>query len=558
MLRWVLRAPEHGHAWLWLHLLPTLLLHVPARGVGRGRGPKALSRAARLAAILDGRFGDALADRDVGVWRTRLPGTVDGGRGGALPVLGRRGGGSAPAAPTSPHLNKRQRRALRRLARGQVGGCMQTLTGDAVAAESDAVLHKARGLFPPATPDLATAESVAATFRDGLAAATAFGEAEAIAPATAVVPPALDSATIVAAIRSAARGKAPGPSGLRMEHLWALHPAGRDALVRVVQLLASAAAVDKLPPVVRRMLASGNLLLLVKKGGVDEAGVPGLRPIGMPETLRKLVGSALMAAVMPAARRFLTPLQRAIGTSGACEVLIHEVDALMALHPEWGVLQLDFTNAFNRISAAAAWKVLRRTLPLLDAYYRLNYRGGPTPVYGWAQPVEEGEVPVRLTLLVARGVQQGNPLGPLLHTLALHLLLLELAARHPDCAFRGMHDGSPEAPPPRAAEFPAGTASPRQGQAGAGLPLAAWPATTAWPVSGRGGGPAAPPLDSPPPAVHVGLDPPSPAPVRLREPVGTVASAPPCQSSGVGGGGDSCCRGACLCVPVGAAGPARP
>eukprot|EP00168_Porphyra_purpurea_P007279 TRINITY_DN1905_c0_g1_i2.p3 TRINITY_DN1905_c0_g1~~TRINITY_DN1905_c0_g1_i2.p3 ORF type:complete len:396 (+),score=63.75 TRINITY_DN1905_c0_g1_i2:580-1767(+) len=393
MLRWVLRAPEHGHAWLWLHLLPTLLLHVPARGVGRGRGPKALSRAARLAAILDGRFGDALADRDVGVWRTRLPGTVDGGRGGALPVLGRRGGGSAPAAPTSPHLNKRQRRALRRLARGQVGGCMQTLTGDAVAAESDAVLHKARGLFPPATPDLATAESVAATFRDGLAAATAFGEAEAIAPATAVVPPALDSATIVAAIRSAARGKAPGPSGLRMEHLWALHPAGRDALVRVVQLLASAAAVDKLPPVVRRMLASGNLLLLVKKGGVDEAGVPGLRPIGMPETLRKLVGSALMAAVMPAARRFLTPLQRAIGTSGACEVLIHEVDALMALHPEWGVLQLDFTNAFNRISAAAAWKVLRRTLPLLDAYYRLNYRGGPTPVYGWAQPVEEGRCP---------------------------------------------------------------------------------------------------------------------------------------------------------------------
>jgi len=62
VLCWVLHSPQHGHARLELHLFPTALVHnVPARGVGRCRGPEALSRAARLAATVDERLGHALA-----------------------------------------------------------------------------------------------------------------------------------------------------------------------------------------------------------------------------------------------------------------------------------------------------------------------------------------------------------------------------------------------------------------------------------------------------------------------------------------------------------------
>jgi len=222
---------------------------------------------------------------------------------------------------------------------------VQTLTGKPVAAETDAVRAKTSTLFPAATPELATANSLADAFPTKLAAAKPFGEARA-----GTEPRQLAAETVVATIRSAAPGKAPGPSGLRMDHLRALTLAGSDALVRVVQLLSSADGVDQVPPVARRALCAANLLLLVQPGGVGAAGVPGLRPIGMPETIRELVGKALMREVLPEARRYFVPLQREVSVSGACEDLVHEADARLALEPTWGVLQLDFKNAFNKIS----------------------------------------------------------------------------------------------------------------------------------------------------------------------------------------------------------------
>jgi len=329
MLRWVLREPEHAHAWLWLLLLLSVVFHVPASGVGRAPGPKALSRAARLDALLDGRFADALADRDAGVWRQPPGGRATARDAGAADVPA--AGGAV--AGGGPRPTKRQRRALRRLAHGQLWGCVQTLTGQQVAAETNAVRAKTSILFPAATLELATADSQASAFPTELAAAKAFGAARA-----GTEPRQLAAETVVATIRLAARGKAPGPSGLRMEHLWALTSAGRVALVRVVQLLSSAEGVDQVPPVARRALGAANLLFLVKPGGVDAAGVPGLRPIGMPEIIRKLVGKALMREVLPDARRYFLPLQRAVGVSGACEDLVHKADARLAVEPTWGVL----------------------------------------------------------------------------------------------------------------------------------------------------------------------------------------------------------------------------
>jgi len=310
MLRWVLRAREHAHAWLWLLLLPSVLFHVPARGTGRAPGPKPLSRAARLDALLDGRFPDALADRDAEVWRQPPGGRATAHDAGTADVAA--AGGAV--AGRGPRPTKRQRRALHRLAHGQLRGCVQTLTGQPMAADTDEVRARTSTLFPAATPELATADSLAAALPTELAAAKAFGAAR-VGPE----PRQLAAETVVVTIRSVARGKAPGPSELQMEHLWALTSAGRDALVRVVQLLSSADSVDQVPPVARRALGAANLLLLVKPGGVDAAGVPGLRPIGIPETIRKLVGKALMREMLPDARRYFVPLQRAVGVSGTCE-----------------------------------------------------------------------------------------------------------------------------------------------------------------------------------------------------------------------------------------------
>ena len=67
-LSWALRAPDKPLAWLWVLLLPTLLLHHPAPAGAALHAP--LTYAARAAAIFAGEFAVALADRDAGVWRS--------------------------------------------------------------------------------------------------------------------------------------------------------------------------------------------------------------------------------------------------------------------------------------------------------------------------------------------------------------------------------------------------------------------------------------------------------------------------------------------------------
>ena len=408
-----------------------MVLYVPARCVGRAAGPKPFSRAARLDALLDCRFADALADRYAVVRREPPGGRATAHDAGAADVLA--AGGAV--AGKRPRPTKRQRRALRGLAQGQRRWCVQTLTGRPVAAETDEVRVMTSTPFPAATPELATADPMAAAFPAELEAAKASGATRA-----GTEPRRFAAQTVVATIRSAARDKAPGPSRLRTDHLWALTSALRDALVRVVQLLTLADGVDEVPPVARRALVAANLLLVVKPGGVATAGVPGLRPIGMPETIRKLVGKALMREVLPDARRYVMPLQREVGVSGACEDVVHEADARLALKPTCGVLQLDLENAFNEMSIQAALAVAAAAFPELVPYLRCIYLGAPPPVYSWGVDDADGGLPARLLWRVERGTQQGDMLGPLIHALALHPSLEALGARQPRCTVLGLHD----------------------------------------------------------------------------------------------------------------------
>jgi len=94
-LDWVRREPEHARAWLWLFLLPTLLLHSPARAPAdapdRPRPP--LLHAERAAVVMRGDFIAALADRNAGVWRPGWRRPV-----GERPAVARRVGAARGAA----------------------------------------------------------------------------------------------------------------------------------------------------------------------------------------------------------------------------------------------------------------------------------------------------------------------------------------------------------------------------------------------------------------------------------------------------------------------------
>ncbi|GAB0498663.1 hypothetical protein MMPV_010009 [Pyropia vietnamensis] len=455
-LDWARTEPEREHAWLWLLLLPSLLLHQPSASSLPARRGARDTHAARAVAVLAGELGAALAARDAGIWRPlsdpgppqRIPSTPGWGGVGApapLPAAPWLAGGPSPP----PCATSAQRRALRQARHGRLSAAARTLLSEPPAPRTPAVWAKAQQLFPPSSPDLATAASVEAAFPEELAALAA-------AAGQLAVPRTVSRDTVTLAIRAAPRGSSPGPSGLR-------------ALVGVVLLLTGEAAVTRVPSVARTALAGADLLLLRKPGGLAADGLPKLRPIGMPEALRKLAASALARTVRDAAAALLGPHQQGVGVRSACERVLHELRAQLAACPTQAAVQLDFSNAFNRVSRTAARVVGERTLPLLTPYFDWVYGGEGPPVYGWAEEADAGpppttpnptlplrgrpHVPVsapvsavqrpaprRLSLRAERGAQQGDPLGPLLHALALQLPLLRLARGCPRLLIRAFHD----------------------------------------------------------------------------------------------------------------------
>jgi len=119
-LWWVGREPGQRLATVWLLLLPSLAVHVPTRPATDG-APPPLSHAARAAALLDGDFLAALADRNAGVWRRGVA-PARSAEGSRAPRVDAVPGRTAPT-----RLAPGQRRALRQAAAGRLSAAARSL-----------------------------------------------------------------------------------------------------------------------------------------------------------------------------------------------------------------------------------------------------------------------------------------------------------------------------------------------------------------------------------------------------------------------------------------------
>jgi len=279
------------------------------------------------------------------------------------------------------------RRALRLAAEGRYAAAIQALgsAGTASPSEPEAVRElRARHPAHP-LPDLAT---------DG--------------------PPALvvEEDAVLSSLKGFPRGSSPGGSGLRAQHLLdavagSTVPATRTCLAeltRWLNALLDGSINSQLAPWV-----VGAPLTAIRKP------TSGVRPIAVGETFRRLASRLCCSAVrkrMP--QVFLPSGQLGVGISGGLEAAIHGVRSYLCSNErntDLCLLKVDMANAFNECSRPVFLEQVRTLFP--DIYRWV--------AWCYTVPGELRFGPHRL--ISTAGVQQGDPLGPLLFSLVLRDLL---------------------------------------------------------------------------------------------------------------------------------------
>ena len=104
---------------------------------------------------------------------------------------------------------------------------------------------------------------------------------------------------------------------------------------------------------------------------------------------------------------FLGPVQLIVSVKNAREVAVHS-DRIITKSPSYILARLGIKNAFNSIRRDVLLRKCMINCPVIFKLASLAH-GSPTP------PMTNGNV-----IWSASGVQQGEPLGPLLFFIAIH------------------------------------------------------------------------------------------------------------------------------------------
>ena len=226
------------------------------------------------------------------------------------------------------------------------------------------------------------------------------------------------------ALRSFPLDTAPRNTSLRAQHLLdACTLANKATVLDQLAAVANTLARGDAPADLAPFLAGASLFALEKKGG-------GLRPIAIGDIHRRLVGNALCKTVQDSAQNYFWPLQVSVACSQGTECAVHVVNQWQHRNkstPNRVIFKLDFANAFNTVNRATALSELRQQFPQLARWAQWLYGHHSHLVFG-----------DRL-LKSASGVQQGDPLCPLLFACAIHPLVQRLARGFRDAPLNGGH-----------------------------------------------------------------------------------------------------------------------
>ena len=111
---------------------------------------------------------------------------------------------------------------------------------------------------------------------------------------------------------------------------------------------------------------------------------PGIRPIGMGEVLRRLMGKVVASTLKKEVQISVGPLQTCTGLKSGSEVAVHAMREYFDTEECEGILLIDAENAFNSLNRKAALHNIRISCPEISTFIlnfnrkasRLFYDGG--------------------------------------------------------------------------------------------------------------------------------------------------------------------------------------
>ena len=108
--------------------------------------------------------------------------------------------------------------------------------------------------------------------------------------------------------------------------------------------------------------------------GSDSDGNPGVRPIGIGEVLRRIVGKSVMSVLKEDIQESCGCLQTCTGLRSGIEAAIHATTEMWHNSSTEAVLQVDADNAFNRLNRKVALHNIKQLCPSMHTYLLNHYQ----------------------------------------------------------------------------------------------------------------------------------------------------------------------------------------
>ena len=211
-------------------------------------------------------------------------------------------------------------------------------------------------------------------------------------------------------ISSFKNGSSAGPDGLVQQHLKditsdALGETSKHLLQTIVKFLNGIVLCGNIPDGIQSSFFGASLIALSKKDG-------GVRPIAVGNTLRRLAGKACMFKVSCNLTDEFQPHQMGVCIQSGAEVAVHACRNFISSEDSNSILlKIDFKNAFNAMRRDAILHKVKESLPQIFPFVFQAY-AQPTYLFFGKE-----------SLLSKEDLQQGDPLGPLLFSLAIQDLI---------------------------------------------------------------------------------------------------------------------------------------